>query len=309
VRINMGATFVMSYPAAEWNAAAGRAPREGVAKPRAALEEWIALADAILHAGGRILVCDPPAGGGAPSLPYTADWGALVRRNDRALFLLPNAPERRQSETEIIRAFFASAGVEVQPLGVVSSGRGDLLQVSPGHYLFLAGTHSEAGASAIVARELGPAARYVEGSVVAPYRFGDEVAAVFVNKGGDVIMIAHEPGMKGRTVPELRSAFQKADVISIDADDADAGACSALCVNGTLIHPPGLSTGLRGHLLRRGLQLVELSLPELQGRGGGGARSLVNELYGFIIGKDAPDYTRARDRIVALVEKYPETAS
>jgi N-dimethylarginine dimethylaminohydrolase len=301
----MGATFVMSYPGAEWSAAAGRAPRAGVARPRAALQEWIALADAILHAGGRIIVCDPQSG--APSLPYTADWGALVRRNDRALFLLPNAPERRKSETEIVRAFFTNAGVDVQPLACASSGRADLLQVSPGRYLFLAGGGTDAGASAIVARELGMPARFVEGGVEAPFQFGDEVAAVFTTKSNDVIMIAHEPGMKGRSIPELRSAFQKVDVISIDAEDAEAGACASLCVNGTVIHPEGLSTGLRGHLLRRGLQLVELPLPELQGRGGGGPRALVNELYGFVIGSEAPDYARARDRIVALVEQYPET--
>ena len=113
--------------------------------------------------------------------------------------------------------------------------------------------------------------------------------------------------MIDRTLPDLRAAFNKVEVISVDEDDAAAGACTALSVNGTVIIPPGLSTTLRGHLIRRGFLLVELAMPELFERGGGGPHALVNELVGFVIGTGAPDYTRARDRIVGLLETYPES--
>ena len=160
-----------------------------------------------------------------------------------------------------------------------------------------------------MAKELGEVARFVEARVAAGFTFGDEVLASFTNKAGDVVAIAHEAGLVGRTIPNLRAAFPKVDVIPVDADDATAGACGSLCVNGTILHAPDLSTTLRGNLLRRGFQMVEVAMPELQGRGGGSPHALVNELVGFVMGPGAPDYARARDRIAALVEKYPETAT
>jgi hypothetical protein len=125
---------------------------------------------------------------------------------------------------------------------------------------------------------------------------------------GDGIMLVHEAGLHGRTIPELRTSFKPVEVISVDADDADRGACSALDVNGKTILPADLSTTLRANLLRLGMQLTELEMPELLGRGGGGPHALVNELVGFVIGAGAPDYTRNRERIVALVDTYPEVS-
>ena len=148
--------------------------------------------------------------------------------------------------------------------------------------------------------------RFVEAKVKAPFEFGDEVAAVVRSKTGDGTLLAHQAGLADRTLADLRSAFSPVDVVSVDASDAEAGACSALCVNGTAIIPAGISTSLRGTLARTGLQLVELELPQLFGLGGGGPRALVNELVGFVIGDGAPDYARARERIVALVDNYPE---
>ncbi len=308
----MRATFVMSYPASDWHVAAAATPRAkaGPASPRAALAEWIALADAVTTAGGHVLVCDPPAGA-APrptGLPYAADWGALVRRDDRPLFLVPRAAAaHRAADTPIVTDFFAAAGVEVQPLPCAFAGRGDLVQVGPGRYLFVAGARATPDAAALVARELGETARFVAARVRPPFAFGDEVAAMLVNKAGDGVMLVHEAGLADRTIADLRSAFNKVDVISVDAEDAAAGACTALCVHGTVLHPPGLSTAVRSHLIRRGFQLVELDLPQLFGRGGGGPHALVNELVGFVVGAGAPDYPRGRDRIVALLETYPET--
>jgi N-dimethylarginine dimethylaminohydrolase len=309
----MGATFVMSYPAADWSGASRKPGRPaGPSRPRAALAEWIALADAIHYPGGRILVVDPPppsAGGGERphGLCYAADWGALVRRDDQPRFLLPRPPAHRAGEAPLVRDFFAAAGVPVQELELSTSGRGDLIQVGPGRFLFVTGAHTDPGAAALIARELGATVRYVEASIAEPFAFGDEVATVLPNKAGDVVMLVHEAGLRGRGLPDLRTTFQKVEVLPVDDEDAEAGACTALAVNGTVIHPPGLSTALRSTLVRRGLVLVELDFPELGAAGGGGAHALVNELIGFVIGPGAPDYPHARERIVALLETYPET--
>jgi len=302
----MGATFVMSYPAADWHVTANRrsgADASAPSNPRRALREWIALADTIVHAGGRIVVVDPPEGGSG-SLVYASDWGALVRRNDQPLWI---AATTDGAEASHVKAFFDAAGVPVQAPPAPWAGRSDLVQVNPGRYLFVAGSKSAPGVGAQIGKELGNTFRYIDGKVTAPFTSGDEVAAMLHNRAGDGVLLVHERGMS-RSIPELRTAFNPVEVIGVDADDANAGACSALSVNGTAILTPGLSTTVRSHLIRRGLQTVELELPELFAHGGG-PRALVNELIGFVIGQGAPVPIYFRERIVALVDTYPESSA
>lgn len=308
----MGATFVMSFPGPDWQLVAGANRRAAAAlaagtsaNPRAALREWIALADAIVQAGGRIVVAEPkPASSGSV---YAADWGAVIRRADQPLFLLATSgTPHRAHDIEVARALFADAGVATQVVAAPWGGRGDLFQVLPSRYLFVAGTRTAPGAAADVQAELGPITRFVDAKLNAPFQFGDEVVAVATNKAGQTFLLVHEAGLANRTVPELRNAFKPAEVCPVDAADAEAGVCSALSVNGTVILAEGASTAPRGFLARNGFQLVELAMPQLFGIGGGGPHALVNELVGFVIGPGAPDYTRARERIVGLVDSYPE---
>ena len=78
-------------------------------------------------------------------------------------------------------------------------------------------------------------------------------------------------------------------------------------IGGSLrIGPAGLSSTLRGHLVRRGFQLEELELGELFGKGGGGPRCLVNEMRGLVLNEGAPSYEALRERLHALMESYPE---
>ena len=83
-------------------------------------------------------------------------------------------------------------------------------------------------------------------------------------------------------------------MLSIDEADCLGYAANSLCVNGTVLMPTGLSTGLRGNLVKRGFNLEELELGELFGKGGGGPRCLVNELRGFVLTDG-----RARLRVAA----------
>ncbi len=308
----MGATFVMSFPGPDWHVAAGANRRSAAAvaagmttNPRAALREWIALADAILYAGGRIVVAEPAPG--LSGAVYTSDWGTLIRRADQPVFLLArNAAPHRAGEAELANKLFTDAGVTTQVMPSSWGGRGDLLQVGPARYLHIAGSR---GTGADVAHELANAVRFVEAKVKAPFQFGDEVGAVVTNKAGHTMMLVHEPGLANRSIAELRTTFNPVEVVSVDASDAEAGVCSALCVNGTVILPAGCSTAPRSVLARNGFQMVELEMPQLLGLGGGGPHALANELWGFVIGAGAPDYTKAREHIVALIDTYPEAAT
>src|SRR6185503_10595389 len=121
--------------------------------------------------------------------------------------------------------------------------------------------------------------------------------------------LVHEAALVDRTIPELRSFLgNRAEVLAVDEEDARNYACNTLAVSGTLLMPTGLSTGLRGQLLHRGFAVEELELGELFGKGGGGPRCLVNELRGFVLTEDAPDYVSRRDRLYELADRYPESA-
>ena len=76
--------------------------------------------------------------------------------------------------------------------------------------------------------------------------------------------------------------------------------------NGDLLAPSGLSAPLRAELADRGVQLVEIELAELFGKGGGGPRCLVNDLRGF--DAELPDYATWRAAIEASAEGYPTAA-
>jgi N-dimethylarginine dimethylaminohydrolase len=127
-------------------------------------------------------------------------------------------------------------------------------------------------------------------------------------RGGDTVLIAFGGALVDRTLPELRTfCGDKVEVLAIDEADCLAYAANSLCVNGTILMPTGLSTGLRGNLAKRGFTIEELELGELFGKGGGGPRCLVNELRGFVLTEDAPDYVSRRDRLYELADRYPES--
>jgi N-dimethylarginine dimethylaminohydrolase len=309
------ATFLMSHPRGDWQIRGGenfRSKAKAATNPRAAMREWLQLCDAITRAGGRILVMPPNTD--APSLTgmiYTANSGALFKNGDRWTFLLSMmSVPHRQGERERIRAFLGEAGVPAEEAPHVWEGQADVTTLSGSRYLLTWGVRSVRESLDEVRRRLPMGARTLDLQLRDPWFHGDTCLDPLTNRAGDTVLLAHEGALVDKTLPELRSFLGgQVDVLAVDEDDALAYACNSLCVNGTVLLPTGLSTGLRGHLARRGFNLVELDLPELFGKGGGGPRCLVNELRGFVLTDDAPSYAAARDRLHALAETYPESVA
>jgi N-dimethylarginine dimethylaminohydrolase len=153
-------------------------------------------------------------------------------------------------------------------------------------------------------------ARLLDLEIRQPFFHGDTCLNAITNRAGDVSLLAHGGALVNSTVEALRRFLGDAvEVLPVDQDDALAYACNALCVNGTILMPSGVSTSLRGQLARRGFALEELGFEELFGKGGGGPRCLVNELRGLVLNRGAPDFASRRDQIVALVDQYPDTYS
>jgi N-dimethylarginine dimethylaminohydrolase len=311
----MGATFLMSYPTTAWQIRGGenfRSKEKAATNPKQAMKEWLKLSDAISAAGGRILVMPPPVV--TPPLTgmiYTANSGAMFKRGDDWHFLLSKmSVEHRQAEKPHIKKFLDVAGVPSTEAKNTWEGQADVTILGGNRFLISWGVRSVKDSVEEIRSHLPPGARVLDVQLREPFFHGDTCLNALVNRGGDCVLLAHAGALANRSIPELRSFVGSyAEVVPVDADDALAYACNALNVNGTILMPTGLSTGLRGVLIHRGFSCEELELDELFGKGGGGPRCLVNQLHGFVINDDAPSYGVQRDELHALAEKYPESVA
>jgi N-dimethylarginine dimethylaminohydrolase len=312
----MGASFLMSYPPASWSIRGGQNARSKVkpaTNPRAAMKEWLRLCDAITRHGGRILIM-PPVAEATPSLTgmmYTANAGALFKKGDRWVWLLSKmAVAHRQAETTRIKSFWADTGMPVIEAQHAWEGQAEVFPLPANRVVLSWGVRSARESLEDVRPHLLPNARVLEVQVREPYFHGDLCLNAMTTAAGHTFLLAFGGGLANHTLPDLRNFVGNyAEVLSVEEDDALGYACNSLCVGGTVLLPAGLSTGLRGILVRRGFNLEELEMPELLGKGGGGPRGLVNELRGFVLTPDAPDYVSQRDNLHELAERYPETAS
>jgi hypothetical protein len=296
----------MSYPSPKWHAEAG-------ALPRAALQEWLTICDHITRAGGRILVLDPPdlAREGAPPDPglvYMARAGALFGQPHSGggpIFLLSQSADGAGADPGYVTALLQQAGLTVHPAAHPFAGQANFLAIGKNRFLltFPEGSGRE-GLDEI--RALLPmGARVLEIALREPHRTGDSFLCPLVAASGRHALLVHGGGLANCTQADLaRFATSEIDVIPVTPDDAAAHATSALSVRGNLIVPTGLSSQLRGVLVRHGFTLVEVELPQLLGIGGGGPRSLVSELHGFVLNDAAPSYALRREELHRLVQRY-----
>src|SRR4051812_32329365 len=95
--------FLMSYPRPDWalrgkaNFLSANASWLSETGPRQAMADWLAVANQIEQAGGRVVVMPPAPNINLTGLPYTAEAGAFFRDADGTpAFLLSNlTPEHR----------------------------------------------------------------------------------------------------------------------------------------------------------------------------------------------------------------------
>jgi len=308
----MGATFLMSYPGPNWQirgAANFRSESRSTTNPRAAMVEWLSLADAITRAGGRILVM-PPTDPSLTGMVYTANAGHMFKNGDEWLYVVSKmAVAHRQPEQARIKAFLSEAGVPVREAKHTWEGQAEVCTFTKGsRYILTWGVRSVRESIEEIRGYLPRGSRSKEIQLHEPWFHGDTCLNPLVNRAGDTHLLAFGGALVSSNIPEIRNFLDKADeVISVDEDDARAYVCNALCIDGTVLMAEGSSSGLRGTLIHRGYMIEELNLPELFGKGGGGPRCMVNELRGFVLTDDAPSYVQQREHLQALVSTYPES--
>lgn len=305
----------MSYPGTDWHIRGGenfRSRTRSATNPRQAFTEWLALADAILRAGGQILVMPPPAVDPPfTGMVYTAALGQLFGSHQNLVFMLANmAAKHRQGEAEFARSFIAELDLPTMAAQHVWEGQADLQLIAGNRYLATWGIRSQRGSLDDIRPMLQSSSHLIDLELREPFYHGNTCLNPITNRAGDAVLLAHSGALVSNSLEGLRQFMGKdVEVYPLTVDDALALACQALCVNGTLIIPTGLSSALRGHLIRRGFMLEELELPELQGKGGGGPRALVNELRGLVASPDALSYAVLRDELRQLAETYPEIST
>ncbi|MFU8807218.1 MAG: hypothetical protein ACNA8W_25640, partial [Bradymonadaceae bacterium] len=126
--------YLMSPPRRDW-ALKGKAnfksSAAGDADAALAGDEWAALADAIVDAGGEVIVCPPPQDENLTGLIYTAEAGEFYRgSHGEPRFILPNmAVVHRRKEAAHLKAFLESRlGFTCERIEAVWEAQGDAIR-------------------------------------------------------------------------------------------------------------------------------------------------------------------------------------
>jgi len=282
-RAKAAATFLMSPPHVDWSIR-GRANvfTQGDANVArgAALRDWLALADAIVDAGGEIATMrdvDTLLTG----LPYTAEAG----HPGRDTFLLPNVtPGHRVGEVDVIeRTLRDEWRFLARRTTAKWEGQGDVIRVWQG-FVCTSGDGKFARTAADAYDEIGPLLG--EPSIhirfrADPWFHGNTFLASYWN----TLVVCPDALLPGE-MERLRAFTKSMDVVEITRDESLRYATNALVVKRTIITPAPLPESVM-RALPNGAQVRVVPLPALFERGGGGPVCLTNRLPQHMLPRDA----------------------
>lgn len=293
--------FLMSPPAPTW-ALRGRANfRSEAAAPvdaRAAIREWVALADAIEARGGRVACLVPPRDTELTGLPYAAECGHLVERDGELLFLLPRMfAAHRVGERALWRPAVASLGA--RPIELTQGlweAQGDVAELAGRTLLFWGGRTDHAGLLAV--RDHFPADAIV--IEVRQPAFHGNMAALPLAAAGKLLVCPEV--IAGDGLAELERAFGAEALVPVSVDEIKRYATNGLPI-GREVLTPHLTPARVLDLMRSwGLGVVVLPMVELCEKAGGASRCLVSRARvdeARITIPEALDYRQQRERILA----------
>lgn len=318
--------FLMSPPREDWELrgrANFRSRRAGAADARLARQEWAALADAIVDAGGEVLVCPPPPDAALTGMIYTAEAGEFYRREDGSPgFLLPNmAAAHRRGEAQWVAAQLSRWGIEARQVGAHGSplweAQGDAIRAdSPARIIHTFGqgpdARTQADAGSLVADLLGPehlhlrfladpwfhgntflnvyrapktpAARLLQGA-----RHHVAPAAVAAAQGGSALAVVCPQALDASEYARLQAFLPGVSFHEISRDESLGYDTNALQVDDLVLAPMTLSAGTEAALIALGLSVRRLELGELFLKGGGAPVCLTNRLWGLRLDEVPPD--------------------
>ncbi|MHB8419115.1 MAG: dimethylarginine dimethylaminohydrolase family protein [Myxococcales bacterium] len=304
--------YLMSPPPRGWHIRGGsnyKSKGRPAVNPQRALVEWLALADAIESAGGRVAVLEPSEEPLLTGLMYTANAGWLRSGGPAPVFRLAQVSvEHRQAERPVLEAALAAAGFRTERAAAVWEGQADMCHL-PDRVILSYGVRSVRESVDEVAAALPPGTPFHAARLREPYFHGDTCMDPLAGPRGP-LWLAYPGAFADAAEYQVarRFASSAAEVVEVSEEDALAYGCNSLPVGGALLAPSGLSKRFKDVVRAQGYELRELDMGELFGKGGGGPRCLVNELRGLPEIPTSLSYQRARPALAARLPGYPTRA-
>jgi N-dimethylarginine dimethylaminohydrolase len=267
--------YLMSPPAPSWQLRGRANFRSEAAAPvdaRAAIREWVALADAIEARGGRVVSLVPPPDTELTGLPYAAECGHVVEHGGELLFLVPTmfAPHRLR-ERDLWRPAAASLGLRPVDLPEgLWEAQGDVAEFRGRTLLFWGGRTDHAGVTA-AARYFPADALLVE---VRQPAFHGNMAALPLEAAGKLLVCPDV--IAGDGLAQLEHAFGADALVPVSVDEIRAYATNGLPVGAEVLAPHLTPTRVLDLMRGWGLGVVVLPMRELCEKAGGASRCLVS---------------------------------
>jgi N-dimethylarginine dimethylaminohydrolase len=248
----------------------------------AALREWLSLADAIASAPADIAVLPfDEEDASLTGMPYTAEAGFLGRAAHEPVFLLPNVkPPHRRGEAARLERLMAAWGITTRTIPVLWEGQGDVLAVGDGRFVCTSGEGSHARTSPEAYEHVAP---FLPGPSLhlrfraEPWFHGNTFLGIYGGRGGRIAIVCEEALLPGEPA-RLRAFLPDVRFVVIRAEESLRYATNALQVQDRVLAPRGVPAIVRDAWRELGLDVEELDLPVLFGRGGGGAVCMTNRL-------------------------------
>ena len=300
----MRPVFLMSPPRRDWTLQ-GRAnfrSREAVdVDPVRARVEWCTLADAIVDAGGEVLVCPPNPKRNLTGMIYTAEAGEFYRdTDDEPGFILPNMePKHRRIESDWIGGFMEGLGIATRAIGSKWEAQGDTLRgAEPDQVVHTWGEGPEARTSQSAYREVAAllGERHVQIRFDAdPWFHGNTFMNVYRAANHDreppAALLVCPEAVAEDELEKLTDFLADAAVVEISREESLAYDTNSLQVENHILAPAQLSDTARRAFRRLGLKITTIELGELFGKGGGAPVCLTNRLWG-LDPQELPDHAK-----------------
>lgn len=292
--------YLMSPPGPDWQLRGRANFRSAAAAPvdaRAAIREWISLADAVEARGGRVICLVPEPGTELTGLPYAAECGHVIERAGELLFLLPTmlAPHRR-GERALWRAAAEALGMTPVTIDGTWEAQGDVASFHGRALLFFGGRTDAAGA-------LGAARYFPEDTILLEVRqpaFHGNMAALPLDAAGKLLVCPEV--LLGDGLAALTRAFGAEAIVPVSVDEIRAYATNGLPIGADVLAPHLVPERITDLLKSWGLRVITLPMIELCEKAGGASRCLVSHARvdaAKITVPPALDYRAQRARIVA----------
>lgn len=261
-----------------------------------ARREWTALANAIVAAGGEVVVLKP-GDPGLTGMIYTAEAGEYFRGpQGDGHFLLPSmAAAHRQKEATHITVFAEETlGLNVHRIQSTWEAQGDAIRsVHPDSIIHTYGVGPDSRTSEVAYQEVAPllSPQHIQiGFVADPWFHGNTFLQFFRSGQQQVMLVCPEALLPGE-YDRLKSFVGDTPVVELTRAESEGYDTNALQVGDTILAPQSFSGKAREAAESLGLSVESMDLGELFSKGGGAPVCLTNRLWGLDVA-EVPDEVR-----------------